>query len=202
MPEEKTIDQQERDVTGLLSAWRRGDEQALEELMPLVYDQLRRLAGRSLRHEPAGRTLQPTSLVHEAYLRLAQGMNHNYADRVHFFAVASRVMRHVLLDHAKARTSNKRGGRRVQETLEDHHHVLTTEQPELVLEIDRLLVRMQAFDTRKVQVVEMIFYGGMTYDEVAEALGVSAVTVHRELKMAKAWMRSELGSTPAMPTSP
>ena len=187
------MDEPRQDVTGLLSAWRDGDGQALEHLMPLVYEQLRRLAGRSLRREHRGQTLQPTSLVHEAYLRLAQGDKHTYVDRVHFFAVASRIMRHVLLDRAKARTSDKRGGGMVQQTLNDNV-MLTSEQPDTVLEIDRLLVRMEGFDPRKVKVVEMIFYGGMTYDEVAEALDISAVTVHRELKMAKAWMRSELSA--------
>lgn len=189
----------EDEVTCLLRAWRGGDEQALEQLMPLIYAKLRGLAARYLRSEQAGHTLQPTALVHEAYLRLAKSEEQTYADRVHFYSIAARVMRYILLDWAKARHRDKRGGRAVQQTLEEHM-AISSADPDTLLEINRLIERMEGFDARKVKVVEMIFFGGMTYDEVAEVLGVSAVTVHRELKMAKAWMYTELTRTGTQPT--
>lgn len=183
------------DVTCLLHAWQDGNEHAMAELMPLVYEQLRRSAARYLHQENSGHTLQATALVHEVYLRLAGSETQTFTDRAHFFALAARMMRHILLDWAKGRTRDKRGGGSVRETF-DSDLLVTIEHPETIVEVDRLLQRMSAFDTRKVQVVEMIFFAGMTYDEVAAALGITAVTVHRDLKMAKAWMRSELSKPP------
>lgn len=158
--------------------------------MPLVYDQLRAIAGKVMRAERPGHTLSPTAVVHEAYLRMADG-NAPLTDRAHFFALSAKVMRHILLDWAKARTRGKRGGSAVRETLHDDASV-TLDDPGTVIEIDRLLERLAGFDARKTRIVEMIFFAGMSYDEAAEVLGLSAVTVHRELRMAKSWMYAEL----------
>lgn len=177
-------------MTCLLQQWRTGDKHALDELMPLIYGELRSLAGRVMRGERPGHTLCATAVVHEAYVRLRDA-SAPVSDRSHFFALAAVVMRHILLDWAKASTRGKRGGGALHETLHDDSASISAD-PETILEIDRLLLRLAAFDPRKVKVVEMIFFAGMTYDEAGEALDVSPVTVHRELKMAKAWMRAEL----------
>jgi RNA polymerase sigma-70 factor, ECF subfamily len=177
-------------VTLLLRDWRAGNEQALDELMPLVYDQLRGLARHYMRGERPDHTLRPTAVVHEAYLRLAQA-DSPFSDRVHFFAVAATVMRHILLDWARSHCRDKRGGGAVHVELEEGS-ALSWDDPGSVIEIDRLIERLAAFDARKGKITEMIFFGGMTYEETAEFLGISDVTVHRELKMAKAWMFNEL----------
>ena len=184
------IETMAENVTGLLRAWQAGEERAADLLMPLVYEQLRTLASRYMRPERADHTLRPTAVVHEAYLKLAE-RDAPYADRVHFYAVAARAMRQILLDWARSSSRDKRGGGAVKVELEDHHAV-DAATPNSVLEVDRLLDRLSAFDERKARVVELIFFGGMTYDDVAALLGVTAVTVHRDLKLAKAWMHSEL----------
>jgi len=180
-------------VTCLLQQWQQGDSNALNELMPLVYSQLRAIAGNVMRSERAGHTLRPTAILHEAYLRMADG-NAPLTDREHFFSLSAKVMRHILLDWARARSRGKRGGGAIQQTLHDDS-AMTLEDPETIIEIDRLLDRLAAFDARKTSIVEMIFFAGMTYDETAGVLGISAVTVHRELKMAKSWMYAELTRT-------
>jgi len=181
-------------VTLLLRKWQTGNSEAMEELMPLVYDQLRVLAKRYMRGERQEHTLRPTAVVHEAYLRLAEA-NSPFSDRVHFFAVAATVMRHILIDWAKSHGRAKRGGGVVNVELEENSAV-SWEDPESILEVDRLLERLAAFDERKAKITEMIFFGGMTYEETAAFLGISDVTVHRELKMAKAWMLNELTAHP------
>jgi len=175
-------------VTLLLRKARSGDRGASDELIPLVYDQLRRLAQSYLSRE-RGNTLPATALVHEAYLRLA-GAEVEWQDRVHFFAVAARQMRYILVDRAKARRRIKRGG---GDPVELESVTLAT--PELsvdVLTVDAALTRLAEFDSRKADVVELFYFGGMTADEIAGALGVSVATVNRELKMAKAWLHAEL----------
>ena len=176
-------------VTQLLLQWRAGDEQALNQLLPLVYDELRRLAGRYMQSERPDHTLQPTALVHEAYLGLVD-IRVSWQDRTHFFAVAARLMRRLLVDHAKANQRDKRGGG-LKVTLKEE--MSATPEPALdVFALDEALKVLAGFDDRKSQVVELHYFGGLSYDETAEALGLSAATVHRELRLAKAWLYHEL----------
>jgi len=177
-------------VTRLLQEWRGGDENALERLMPLVYDELRRLAKGYLRSERPDHTLQGTALVNEAYMRLVD-MDVTWQDRAHFFAVAARLMRRMLVDHARALRREKRGGGERKLTL-DEPLVASPERAPDLLALDEALTRLAAQDERKSQVVELHFFGGMTYDETSEALGISPATVHRELRLAKAWLHREL----------
>ena len=183
------------DVTALLHAWQNGDGRAADRLMPLVYDQLRALAARYMRAEREDHTLRATAVVHEAYLKLAN-RDAPYTDRIHFYAVAARAMRQVLMDWARTTRRGKRGGGALKVELEDKYAV-DSAAPDTLLEIDQLLSRLAHFDERKARVVELIFFGGMTYDEVATLLHVTPVTIHRDLKLAKAWMRSELQPPPA-----
>jgi len=178
-----------RTVTELLLQWRAGDEQALNQLLPLVYEELRRLAGCYMKRERSDHTLQPTALVHEAYLGLID-MKVSWQDRTHFFAVAARLMRRLLVDHAKALRRDKCGGG-LKVTLKEE--LASTPKPAVDLfALDEALKVLADFDDRKCQVVELHYFGGLTYDETAEALGLSAATVHRELRLAKAWLYHEL----------
>lgn len=180
---------EERPVTKLLRQWSAGDKEALDRLMPLVYDQLRKLASRCLASERPGHTLRATALVNEAYLRLVDsGMDFN--DRVHFFAVAARLLRQILVDHARAQNRQKRGAG-VQNLTLDEAILVAPGQSGLV-ELDEALERLAAVDKRKSDVVELLYFGGLTYDETAAALGISPATVHREVRMAKAWLFTEL----------
>ena len=177
-------------ITALLLKWRGGDSMAREELIPLVYEHLRSLAGRYMRGEREGHTLAPTALVHEAYLRLADA-SVAWEDRVHFFAVAARVMRRILVDHAKAAHAGKRGGEALRVTL-DESRAGAVETNQQLLALHEALERLSAQDARKGELVEMIFFGGLTYDEAAAVLGVSKVTIHRDLSFARAWLQREL----------
>jgi RNA polymerase sigma factor (TIGR02999 family) len=182
---------EERPVTRLLRQWSAGDRGALDQLMPLVYDQLRKLASRCLASERPGHTLRATALVNEAYLRLVDsGLDFN--DRVHFFAVAARLLRQILVDHARAQNRQKRGAGAQKLTL-DEAILVAPDQPGLV-ELDDALQRLAANDRRKSEVVELLYFGGLTYDETAAALSISPATVHRELRMAKAWLYTELAN--------
>ena len=158
--------------------------------MPLVYDQLRRQADRYMRGERGGHTLQATALVHEAYARMVD-MEVSWKDRAHFFAVAARVMRRILVDHAKSARRAKRGGGAVKVPLDESLFVDRESVSDLV-DLNDALVGLAKFDERKAQVVELRYFGGMTYDEMAEALGLSVATVDRELRLAKAWLYREL----------
>ena len=180
-----------RAVTQLLEDWRAGDEEALGELTPLVYDELRRLARRHMRSERPDHTLQATGLVNEAFIRMA-GIDVPWTDRAHFYAVASRLMRRILVDYAKAHRSNKRGGGERPSTLEGVPVAAPDAPAADILLIDEALARLAQFDGRKSDIVVLHFFGGMTYDETAEALGISAATVHRELRLGKAWLLNEL----------
>lgn len=180
-----------RAVTDLLEGWRSGDEGALEELTPLVYQELRRLAARHMRSERSDHTLQATALVNEAFVRL-MGADVSWQDRTHFYAVAARLMRRILTDYAKARRSDKRGGGRRPVTLQDARVADDTAAASKITDIDDALLRLAAFDPRKSDVLVLHYFGGLTYDEMAEALQISAATVHRELRMGKAWLRNEL----------
>jgi RNA polymerase sigma factor (TIGR02999 family) len=177
-------------VTQLLHELSAGNKQAFDELIPLVYAQLRKLAANCLSGERPGHTLAATALVHEAYLRLVDS-EIAFQDRIHFYAVAAKVMRRILVDHARTATRQKRGGQ-VEKVSLDEALIAGRDAPEAVLELDASLERLHSQDPRKAQVVEMIFFGGMTYEETAAALDLSPATVHRELRMAKAWLQREL----------
>jgi RNA polymerase sigma factor (TIGR02999 family) len=181
-------------VTRLLSAWRSGDAAALQQLTPLVYDQLRHLARRYMRKERDGHTLQATAVVHEAFVRLVD-MEVNWQDRGHFYAIASRLMRRILVDHAKAKRRNKRGGDillKQIETLEGIDALPAATAEIDILEIDDALERLSRHEPRLAQTVELHYFGGLTYQEVAEALQVSETTVHRDMRLAKAWMLNQI----------
>lgn len=182
-----------RAVTNLLEGWRSGDEGALEELTPLVYDELRRLAARHMRAERSGHTLQATALVNEAFVRLIDA-NVPWQNRAHFYAVAARLMRRILTDYAKAHRSHKRGGGQRLLTLQDERVADEATASANIVDIDDALLRLSTLDPRKSDVLVLHYFGGLTYDEIAEALAISAATVHRELRMGKAWLRNELSN--------
>jgi RNA polymerase sigma factor (TIGR02999 family) len=182
-------------VTRLLNRLSGGDREAFDQLMPLVYEQLRKLASRCLRAERPDHTLRATALVHEAYLRMA-GSEAAWQDRLHFYAVAARVMRHILVDHARAGNRRKRGAGATHVPLDDAVVVGPAVGPGLS-ELDEAMKRLAMHDPRKSEVVELLFFGGLTYDETAQVLGISAATVHRELKMAKAWLQRDLAGQSA-----
>jgi RNA polymerase sigma factor (TIGR02999 family) len=177
--------------TTLLLAWGRGDETALDQLMPLVHDELRQLARRHMAGERPGHTLQATALVNEAYLRLIEVNQVRWQNRAHFFAMASRVMRRILVDAARARGYQKRGGG--AETVSLDEALLVSGEPRQdLIALDDALNALAAFDLRKSQVVEMRFFGGLSVEETAEALHVSADTVMRDWRLAKVWLVREL----------
>jgi len=182
-------------LTMLLRQWKNGNEEALDQLMPLVYNELRRLAGRYLSGERPGHTLRATELVHETYMRLI-GAEIDWQDRAHFYAVAARVIRRILVDHANSRNYRKRGGD-VERVPLDESLVIGAEAPEIIVNLDEALRRLAVVDSRKSDIVQCLYFGGMTYDETAAALNISAATVDRELRIAKAWLHRELARNPA-----
>lgn len=177
-------------VTRLLREWSGGNKAALDELMPVVYQQLRKLASISLRSERPDHTLRATALVHEAYLRLVEA-DVSWQDRAHFFAVSARLLRRILVDHEKAGHRQKRGGGAATISL-DEAIMIGPQTEGGILALDEALQRLAAHDQRKSEIVELLCFGGLTYDEAAAALKISPATVHRELKMAKAWLYHEL----------
>jgi RNA polymerase sigma factor (TIGR02999 family) len=177
-------------VTQLLHQWRDGDKQALNDLMPLVHRQLHSLAARCLSAERSDHTMRATALVNEAYLRLVSS-DATFQDRVHFFAVSARILRHILVDHARGQQRQKRGAG-VQVLSLDEALEVGPAAPSQIVDLDEALGRLAQKDSRKSEVVELIYFGGLTYEEAAAALNISAVTVHRELRMAKAYLRREL----------
>jgi RNA polymerase sigma factor (TIGR02999 family) len=179
--------------TQLLTEWRSGHPQALERLTPLVYDELRRLARSYMRAERGSHTLQATAVVHEAFLRLVQA-NVALQDRTHFFALASRLMRRVLVDHAKSRSRAKRNsGARELPAEEDPQIVLSLDVD--VIALDEALESLMQLEPRLAQVVELHYFGGMTYEEIAASIGSSAATVHRDIRLARAWLLDQIGDT-------
>lgn len=178
------------DVTRLLHRWREGDSGALDELAPVLYDELRRLASGQLSRERRNHTLQATEVVHEAFVRLI-GTDVPWQDRAHFLAVAARTMRRLLVDHARARGREKRGGDLARVTLRPAD---ASSEPasEEILTLDRALESLADQDERAAAAVELHHFGGLTYDEAAEVLGVSAVTVKRDLRVARAWLKREM----------
>lgn len=182
-------------ITRLLRQWSSGDKAALDELMPVVYDQLHRLASRSLRSEKPNHTLAATALVNEAYLRLINA-DVDWQDRAHFFAVSARLLRRILVDHAKANRRQKRGAGAEMVSL-DEAVVVSPDSLAGLLELDRALQSLASQDQRKSEIVELLCFGGLTYDETAAALHISPATVHRELKLARAWLHRELLQPPS-----
>jgi RNA polymerase sigma factor (TIGR02999 family) len=178
-------------ITRLLVDWRNGDQAALEQLIPLVHDELRRLARRHMAHERVGHTLQATALVNEAFVRLIDVRQVKWQDRTHFFAMSSRLMRRILVDFARSKRYQKRGGD-AQKVSFDEALVVAREPGQDLVALDDALNALAAFDERKAQVVEMRFFGGLSVEETAEALNLSVDTVMRDWKLAKAWLLREL----------
>jgi len=179
------------DVTALLSELTKGNPEAGSKLIPLVYDQLRRLADGYMRRERTGHTLQTTALVHEAYLKLLGQRSVDWQNRAHFFGIAAQVMRRVLIDHARSHVRDKRGGGRGAIPL-DEALVFSPERSSEFLELNEALERLTQLDARQAQIVEMRFFGGLTVEETAEVLGISPKTVKRDWTVAKAWLHGEL----------
>lgn len=173
----------------LLAEWAKGNKKALDELTPLVYRELRQLAAAYLRRERPSHSQQPTDLVHEAYLRLVDQSNPNWENRSHFYGVAARLMRQILVDHARRRNAGKRAGPRVP--LEEAVS-LEQDRCEDLLALDIGLTALEKFDPRKCKAVELRYFGGLSLEEIAQTLEVSAMTVRRDLRMAEAWLNSQM----------
>jgi RNA polymerase sigma-70 factor (ECF subfamily) len=187
----------QHEVTAILQEWSGGDRDAPERLMPFVYDELRRLARTFLFRERDGHTLQPTALVHEAYVRLVDQTRVNWQNRAHFYGIASRMMRRVLVDHARAHATDKRGGGTVRLSVDDVQLPIEQRAADLVA-LDEALERLLQMDERKCRVVEMRFFAGMSDEEIAEVLGVTTRTVLRDWKTARLWLYRELSEPPAV----
>jgi RNA polymerase sigma factor (TIGR02999 family) len=181
------------EVTQLLFDWSHGDRAALGKLTPLVYEELRRLAHRYMKGQRPDHTLQTTALVNEAYLRLADQKRANFTNRSHFFAVAAKAMRQILVNQAKASQRQKRGGGAAKVEL-DEAALISPEQPREILDLNEALERLAALDSRKAQVVELSYFGGLKQEEIAEVLKISTITVRRDWVFARAWLYAELHS--------
>ena len=178
-------------ITSLLVEWRNGNQNALENLMPLVYDELRRIARRFMRRQADGHTFQTTELIHEAYLKLAHNEAQDWQNRAHFFGVAAQAMRHILVDYARSKQSQKRGGWQEKITLEENAAASFQRSDELVL-LDDALKQLAALDERKSRVVELKYFGGLTNEEIAEVLKISPETVKRDWRFSRTWLLREL----------
>lgn len=188
----------ERDVTRLLQDWQAGSEEALDELTPLIYDELRRMARRAMRRERPGHTLGSTALAHEAFLHVLE-QRVQWRSRGHFFGVVARLMRRVTVHHAERHRAAKRGGGVRPETIDESAHAAQA-RPEEVLALEEAVGRLERIDPRQGRIVELRFFGGYSADEIAEALDVSPATVHRDWRLARAWLRRELETgQPAAP---
>ena len=179
------------EVSALLAAWSNGNEAARDALIPLVYDELRRLAGHYMALERSGHSLQATALVHEAYLRLIDQRQVRWQGRAHFFALASRMMRRILVDYARSRHYAKRGGAARRVSL-DEAMIVSEEKTQDVVALDEALTRLATIDFRKSQVVELRYFGGLSMEEIAKVLKISAVTVRRDWSTAKAWLYRDM----------
>jgi RNA polymerase sigma-70 factor, ECF subfamily len=186
-----TLDNSSHQISLLLIDWSKGDEYALEQLMPLVYHELRLMARRHMRRQPSGHTFQTTDLIHEAYLKIAGGEERNWQSRNHFFGVAAKAMRHILVDYARAKNNQKRGGWQERVTLADDMRA-TNQSSEEVVALDEALNRLAILDDRKVRVVEMKFFAGLNVAEIAGVLKVSPETVKRDWSFAQTWLLREL----------
>jgi RNA polymerase sigma factor (TIGR02999 family) len=183
-----------QEITGLLLAWGQGDQSALERLMPLVYEELRRLARRHMNRQRAGHTLQTTALVNEAYLRLIDSSQVQWQNRAHFFAVSAHLMRRILIDFARSRMSLKRGAEARQITLDDSLEVSSERGADLIA-LDDALNTLAGMNPRQSQIVELRYFGGLSEEEIAEALKISPRTVRRDWSLARAWLYRELSQT-------
>jgi RNA polymerase sigma-70 factor, ECF subfamily len=179
------------EFTDLLLAWREGEQDALDKLVPFIYEELRRLAHGYMRSQSKGHLLQTTALVHEAYLRLLDSSKVNWQNRAHFLAICAQLMRRILVDYARSRRYLKRGGRADIISLQEIHGASTARDPDLI-QLDDALQVLAAVDARKSQVVELRFFGGLTEEETAEVMGVSVDTVSRDWKFAKTWLAREM----------
>jgi RNA polymerase sigma factor (TIGR02999 family) len=192
-------------VTTLLQAWKKGDRSAFDRLVPLVYDELRKRAAACLRREPAGQTLEPTALVHEAYLRLVGDTDPDFTNRAHFLGIAARLMRQILVDRARARYADKRsGGARVPL---DDEAAFTGQRAALVVSLDDALADLEKQDPEKARILELKYFGGLTAEDSAALLGVPVHKVNRQIRLAQAWLRREIKgeetfSPPPLPETP
>jgi len=185
--------QPDETLTQLLGKWTEGDPAALDELMPLVYNELRSLAKRYLRNERPGHTLQPTALVNEVYLRLVDQRTASFGNRAHFFGMAAKLMRNILVDHARKRRAAKRGGEPIRLSISSADRIGRKPDLDLVA-LDDALKRLAALNPQHSETVEMRFFGGLTIEETAEAMGVSHATVERDWSFARAWLRREMSA--------
>ena len=183
-----------KDVTRLLEAWSDGNQEALDELMPLIYEELRRMAKQYMNSQPSGHTLQTTALIHEAYLKLSDQKDKKWQNRAHFFAVAAQAMRHILVDHARSHQTQKRGGETQIVSLEDVA-IISNERANELVALDEALKNLSALDERKGQVVELRYFGGLSVEETAEVLKISEGTVMRDWRFAKTWLLRELSNS-------
>jgi RNA polymerase sigma factor (TIGR02999 family) len=181
------VSEERKEISLILKDWSGGKRESADKLLSLVYDELRRIARQYLRKERADHTLQPTALVHEAYMKLIDISDVSWQDRAHFFAVASNVMRHILVDHARARAAEKRGGERERIALEDAVNLSDKADVDL-LALDEAMRQLAEFDAQQSKIVELRFFGGLTIEETAHVIGISPATVKREWTMAKAWL--------------
>jgi len=188
----------EEDVTALLGQLAKGNDAAASKLIPIVYDELRRLAGGYMRRERKDHTLQPTALVHEAYLKLTEQRVVDWQGRAHFFGIAAQVMRRILIDHARGHMREKRGGGARPVPL-DEALVLSPEQSSELVMLDASLERLAKLDPRQSRIVELRFFGGLTVEQTADTLGISAKTVKREWSMAKAWLHGDMKTSHGKP---
>ena len=188
-----TPDNNSHHISLLLIDWSKGAEYALEQLMPLVYHELRLMARRHMRRQPSGHTFQTTDLIHETYLKIAGGEEKQWQSRTHFFGVAAKAMRHILVDYARSKNNQKRGGWQERVTLQDNMRV-TNQSSEDIVALDDALNRLAALDDRKVRVVEMKFFAGLKVAEIADVLKVSPETVKRDWSFAQTWLLRELKS--------
>lgn len=179
------------DVTQLLLAWGNGDQRAFEQLLPLIYDELRQLAERYLKRERAGHTLQATALVHEAYLKLINQQQVEWQNRAHFYGIAAHAMRRILIDYARSRQADKRGSGEPRLSLDENLTVVNEPHREL-LALDDALTALAIFDAQKSRIVELRYFGGLSIEETAAALGIGTATVIRQWRLAKAWLHNEL----------
>ncbi len=188
------VPQPEQAVTRLLLEWKNGSKEALDLLVPLVYEELRRLADRYLRDERSAMTLQPTAIVHEAYLRLVAQRLQDWESRAHFFGVAAHLMRQILVDHARRNKSAKRGGGAEKIPLQEALDGTPASPSTSIEQLDDALTALAAFDERKAKVIELRYFGGFDLEEVAQALGISSATVVREQRTAVAWLHREVAA--------
>lgn len=190
----KMSDPGNKDITKLLDAWSGGDGEALEELMPLVYEELHRMAKIYMHSQPSGHTLQTTALIHEAYLKLAHQKDKRWQNRAHFFAVAARAMRHILVNYANARKTQKRGGAAEKIVSLDNIPPVSSERAAEVVALNDALENLFTVDERKARVVELRYFGGLSVEETAEVLKISPETVTRDWSFAKIWLLRELSN--------